>query len=66
MKLNGESVFEEDAHKLYVFPLEQHGALSVLDNKLNAVAKTRWRQNRGNEDFSKDALLLLKYINDVK
>ena len=51
---------------LRVFPPEQHGELSVLDNKLIAVAKESWRKIRKNEDFSYDALLLLKCINEVK
>ena len=65
-KLDGEDILEEDAEMVLVFPPEQHGELSVLDNKLHAVAKNRWRALRKNVDFSYDALLLLKCIMDVK
>lgn len=37
-----------------------------MDNKLNAVAKNIWRAKRQNNDFSYDALLLLKCIDDIK
>ena len=65
-KLDGEFILEEDSKMLLVFPPEQNGELSVLDNKLNAVAKNIWRAKRQNNDFSYDALLLLKCIDDIK
>lgn len=40
--------------------------LSVLDNKLNAVAKAKWRQHRHNEDFSWDAFLLFAELHLVE
>ena len=64
--MNGDYLLEEYADMLCIFPPEQHGELSVLDNKLNAVAKKLWREKREDKDFSYDALLLLKCIGDVK
>ena len=66
-KKDGEFVFEIDgADRVVAFPAEQHGELSVLDNKLNAVAKHKWRQHRHNGDFSWDAFVLLVELSRVK
>ena len=66
-KKNGEYLFELDgADRVVVFPAEQHGELSVLDNKLNAVAKHKWRQHRHNGDFSWDAFVLLAELSRVQ
>jgi hypothetical protein len=64
-KFDGEYILEDGADMLQTFPPDQHGELSVLDNKLNAVAKKRWRETRRNKDMSYDALLLLHCIDNV-
>lgn len=64
-KMDGEFIFEEDADCVRTMPPDQHGELSVLDNKLNAVAKNRWRAMRKGEDFAYDALILLKCLGEV-
>ena len=65
-KLEGELVLEELAEKIIQFPGEQHGELSTLDNKVNAIAKNMWIARRENVDVSKDALLLLQCFDSVK
>ena len=62
-KLDGFLILEEFANKIIVLPPNQHGELSVLDNKLNAVAKAMWKAERTNVDFAYDSLLLLHCIN---
>jgi len=64
-KKDGEYIFAERSDKVIVLPPVQHGELSVLDNKVNAVAKAQWRAARHNEDFSWDAFLLLVYLERV-
>lgn len=64
-KLNGSYILEDGADRLEVLPSEQHGRLSPLDNKLNAVAKALWRADRTMKDFSYDALLLLSKLEQV-
>ena len=64
-KKDGESILVEHADRVVVLPSVQHGELSVLDNKVNAVAKAQWRAGRHNEDFSWDAFLLLVYLERV-
>ena len=64
-KFKGEYILGDGADRLVVFPPDQHGQLSPLDNKLNAVAKTLWRAERKMEDFSWDALLLLQKLESV-
>ena len=51
---------------LFALPSEQHGQLSVLNNKLNAVAKNLWRAIRQNVDYAYDAVLLLRCLDEVK
>ena len=64
IKRGGETswVFEEGGNDVIVFPSTQHGRLSVLDNYLFGLAKTWWRKERTNENFSLDALKLLQCI----
>lgn len=64
-KKDGEYILSERADRVVVLPPVQHGELSVLDNKVNAVAKAQWRAARHNEDFSWDAFLLLVYLERV-
>lgn len=65
-KKDGEFIMLADgADRVVPLPPEQHGELSVLDNKLNAVAKQMWRQHRHNGDFSWDAFLLLVELHRV-
>ena len=64
-KLNGEYILEDGADRHEVLPAAQHGQLSPLDNRLNAVAKALWRIDRKNKDFSYDALLLLAKLEAV-
>ena len=61
-KLDGFLILQEFANKIIVLPPNQHGELSVLDNKLNAVAKAMWKAERTNVDFAYDSLLLLHCI----
>ena len=49
-KLEGNFILAERADRIVALPAEQHGKLSVLDNKLNAVAKQKWRSHRHNGD----------------
>ena len=61
-KIDGEYILADGADRLEVFPSAPHGELSVLDNKLFAIAKIYWRAEREKfcgEDFSKQALHLL-------
>ena len=51
-KLEGNFILAERADRVVALPAEQHGELSVLDNKLNAVAKQKWRSHRHNGDHS--------------
>lgn len=64
-KMDGEYILAEVANRVVVLPPDQHGELSVLDNKVNAVAKAQWRANRHNQDFAWDAFLLLVYLERV-
>jgi hypothetical protein len=65
-KKDGEFILLVDGADLVVpLPSEQHGELSVLDNKLNAVAKQMWRQHRHNGDFSWDAFLLFVELHQI-
>ncbi|MES2626687.1 MAG: hypothetical protein V4628_15480 [Pseudomonadota bacterium] len=64
-KKDPKFILDERSEKVIPFPTEQHGELSVLDNKLNAVAKTKWRQERHNADFSWDAFLLFVELHRV-
>lgn len=64
-KINKQLILGERADEVIVLPPDQHGELSVLDNKLNAVAKKLWRQDRCDHDFSWDAFLLLRKLQDV-
>jgi transposase len=64
-KMDGEYILEDGANCVVVLPPLQHGELSVLDNKLNAVAKQIWKAQRTNTDFAHDALLLLHCFNSV-
>jgi hypothetical protein len=64
-KLDGEFILAERSEAVIVFPAEQHGELSVLDNKLNAVAKHKWHQERHNADFAWDAFLLFVELHRV-
>lgn len=58
-KKDDELIFDEVADRVVVLPSVCHGELSVLDNKLFAVAKNQWRTERPGDDFSQDALYLL-------
>ncbi len=64
-KMDREFILAERSQKVIPFPAEQHGELSVLDNKLNAVAKQQWRNNRHNGDFAWDAFLLFVELHRV-
>jgi hypothetical protein len=64
-KMDGEYILAEQATRVVVLPPEQHGELSVLDNKVNAVAKALWVAHRHNQDFAWDAFLLLVYLERV-
>jgi hypothetical protein len=58
-------IVEEYAERVEVLPPDQHGELSVLDNKLNAVAKKLWRQERHHEDHAWNSFLLLVKLQSV-
>jgi len=58
-KKNGELILEDGADRCIVFPAVTHGELSVLDNKLFAVAKNKWRTERSGINLSRDDLHLL-------
>lgn len=58
-------IFEDGAGMHFVFPSDVHGELSVLDNKIFSIAKTWWRLNMTNQDFSYDSLYLLSCIQSV-
>lgn len=64
-KLGQNYILEDDAARVVVLPSAQHGELSPLDNKFNAIAKAMWRKERTNEDYSYDAILLLNCIDRV-
>ena len=64
-KLEGEYILEDGASELEILPSIQHGRLSPLDNKLNAVAKNLWKADRSNKDFVYDSLLLMKKLESV-
>ncbi len=64
-KMDGEFLLAERANKVIPLPAEQHGELSVLDNKFNAVVKELWRAKRHNGDFSWDAFLLFIFVHRV-
>lgn len=61
-KIDGELLFDDKTESVTIFPPAQHGELSVLDNKLNAVAKKLWKKERTNTDHSYDALILLSCL----
>ena len=62
---NKVDVFDEVASEVIRMPSAQHGELSVLDNKLFAVAKAWWYAERRGIDPSEDAVKLLQCINWV-
>lgn len=64
-KMDREQILAGSAKRVEVMPSAQHGELSVLDNKVNAVAKAQWRQQRHNVDHSWDAFLLLALLERV-
>ena len=64
-KMDREFVLADRADRVVALPPEQHGELSILDNKLNAVAKQMWRQERHNADFAWDAFLLFVMLHRV-
>jgi len=43
-KMDREQILAGSAKRVEVMPSAQHGELSVLDNKVNAVAKAQRRQ----------------------
>lgn len=61
-KIDGEYILDDGANLVLVLPSAQHGELSPLDNKLNAVAKLLWKQRRTGKDHAYDAFLLLVCI----
>ena len=64
-KKDREFILAERSDRVVALPPEQHGELSVLDNKLNAVAKHMWRKDRHNADFAWDAFLLFVELHRV-
>jgi hypothetical protein len=42
-KLDSNQIIAGSARRVEVMPAAQYGELSVLDNKVNAVAKAQWR-----------------------
>jgi hypothetical protein len=58
-KFDGEFILEDGADRHVVLPTATHGELSPLDNRVNAIAKNKWRTERSGEDFSYDDLYLL-------
>ena len=63
LKIKGQYVFEEGLREVIPFPSIQHGCMSVCDNHLFGTAKTTWRAERSNTDFSMDAVKLIQCIN---
>jgi transposase len=64
-KKNKEYVFENLVADHYTFPAAHHGRLSVCDNYLFGIAKTTWRHERSNKNFSMDAVKLIQCIDWV-
>jgi len=64
-KLHRQFILEDGADRYVTFPPAQHGQLSVLDNKLNAVAKALWKAERTNTNFQHDSILLLYCLQRV-
>ena len=64
-KIGGEFILADGANMYYSMPSAQHGQMSVLDNKLNAVAKALWRAERTSSDFIYDDILLLRCLQRV-
>ncbi len=64
-KMDRQWMLAEIANCVEPLPTAQHGELSVLDNKLNGVAKQMWRQHRHNGNFSWDAFLLFVELGRV-
>jgi hypothetical protein len=58
-KIGGEFILADGANRHFVLPAATHGELSPLDNKVNAIAKNKWRTERPGKDFSYDDLHLL-------
>jgi hypothetical protein len=58
-KIRGEYVLADGADRHMLFPPMTHGELSVLDNKLFAVAKNQWKSERPVGNFSEQDLYLL-------
>ncbi len=58
-KKGSEFILADGADRHFILPAATHGELSPLDNKVNAIAKNKWRTERQNEDFSYDDLYLL-------
>ena len=61
-KKDGDFILANQRGDPIVFPSATHAEQSCLDNKLYAIAKNQWRQERHmycGEDFSKQALHLL-------
>lgn len=58
-KIGGEFILADGADRHFVLPAVTHGELSPLDNKVNSIAKNKWRTERPGKDFSYDDLYLL-------
>ena len=67
MKVNGETLFvlDDGIDEYVVIPTATHGELSILDNKLFAVAKRWWRLHRHKYPFYLQDLYLLYCIDSV-
>ncbi len=65
-KINGDLMLADGADRCVVFPSVSHGELSVLDNRLFAVAKAQWRTERTGTKLSYDDLYLLWCIDWAK
>lgn len=67
MKVNGGTVYvlDDGVDEYFVLPTETHGELSILDNKLFAVAKRWWRLERDRYPVFLQDLYLLYCIDSV-
>jgi hypothetical protein len=63
---DGRSVFAGVVESEFVMGSAHHGLMSVIDNKLNALAKNWWRAERENCDERWDALVLLRALEWVR
>lgn len=58
-KISAKFILADGSDRHFILLAATHGVLSPLDNKVNAIAKSKWRTERKGKDFSYDDLWLL-------